>query len=178
MGGVGDHWHRPGGGVGIQSPQRRVRPQGRYTCHGIAFDYPSAWKRLPLGGTARAGAPPIWADKIGDDELSQINVSANRMGRVVTEGNFGAIQPEAENVLDQLRLQSGGEFAEVPTVTQVAGRPAIGATIRSPQLGWLQIVFIFDGDIQYAVACQYPVSAEAAVGPMCQRVFDSFEVTG
>jgi hypothetical protein len=99
----------------------------------------------------------------------------------VTDANIAEIEEELDTVIQGVVSQAGGEVASGPTQTTVAGFPAYEYEWSGVQVNGeakdSRAIFLFNGDLEYFMNCQYSAETEEDVLAGCQMILDTFEAT-
>ena len=153
-----------------------------YSENSVTFDYPEEWQEFSADAAASSmGSNELWDTTVGPDDTNLVNITAYQLNIEVTDENIADIEAELDGVIQQVVDQAGGTVASGPTQTTLAGFPAYEYEWSGVQVDGeakdSRAVFLFDGDVEYFMNCQYSTETEEDVLAGCQLILDTFEST-
>jgi hypothetical protein len=99
----------------------------------------------------------------------------------VTEDNLADIEAELDGVINEVVAQAGGSIASGPTATTLAGFPAYEYEWNDVDVDGdpkdSRAIFLFNGNIEYFMNCQYSDASEEDILAGCEVILDTFEAT-
>ena len=169
----------------VNEDAREAEEEGTntYDENDVTFDYPEEWDEFSADASAMStGSNELWDTTVGPDETNLVNITAYKLNIEVTEDNIADIEGELNGVIQQVVSQAGGEVAGGPTQTTLAGFPAYeyewaGVEVDGEEKD-SRAVFLFDGDTEYFLNCQYSADAEEEILNGCELILESFESSG
>jgi len=146
-----------------------------YTGHGVSFVFPDGWSAGNPRG-ARATGDLLWTAVVGPrGQPDAIVVQGFGLRVPVTTQNISGVVPD----LARLIQQQGDVLHGSAQAITLSGLPGVQFTVTGGgQLGQSQLVFAFNGTIEYEVACRYPPIGAAEIHQGCDQVLNSFAAAG
>jgi hypothetical protein len=153
-----------------------------YSENDVTFDYPEEWQEFSADAAASSmGSNELWDTTVGPDDTNLVNITAYQLNIEVTDENIADIEQELDGVIQQVVDQAGGTIASGPTQSTLAGFPAYEYEWNGVQVDGeakdSRAIFLFNGDVEYFLNCQYSAETEEDVLAGCQLVLDTFEST-
>jgi hypothetical protein len=169
------------GGANDSGRSRTSQPNATYSANGVEFEYPESWDRFPAEpATATEGSNELWSVTVGPDKTNLVNVTAYRLKIEVTDDNLSSIEAELDDVISGIVERAGGTIADGPTADEVAGYPAYTYSWQGVEVSGepkdSAAYFIFVGDTEYFINCQFSDETADDIEAGCDTVLDSFEV--
>ena len=169
------------GGSPDSGRSRTSRPNDTYSANGVRFDYPESWDRFPAEpATATEGSNELWSVTVGPDKTNLVNVTAYRLNLEVTDENLSSIEAELDDVISGIVERAGGTIASGPDEDEVAGYPAYTYSWQGVEVSGepkdSAAYFIFVGDTEYFINCQFSDETADDIEAGCDTVLGSFEV--
>jgi hypothetical protein len=151
-----------------------------YSENSVTFDYPEEWQEFSADAAASSmGSNELWDTTVGPDDTNLVNITAYQLNIEVTDENIADIEQELDGVIQQVVDQAGGAIASGPTQSTLAGFPAYEYEWTDVQVDGeakdSRAIFLFDGDVEYFLNCQYSAETEEDVLAGCQLILDTFE---
>ncbi len=150
-----------------------------YAENDVSFDYPAEWEEFTADAAASSmGSNELWDATVGPNDTNLVNITAYQLNVEVTEDNIADIETELDGVINQVVSQAGGTIASGPTQTTLAGFPAYeydweGVDVDGEAKD-SRAVFLFNGDVEYFLNCQYSAEFEDDVLAGCELILDTF----
>jgi hypothetical protein len=153
-----------------------------YSENDVSFDYPADWEEFSAEAAAMSPeSNELWDTTVGPDDTNLVNITAYQLNIEVTDANIAEIEEELDTVIQGVVSQAGGEIASGPTQTTIAGFPAYEYEWSGVQVNGeakdSRAIFLFNGDLEYFMNCQYSAETEEDVLAGCQMIVDTFEAT-
>ena len=157
-----------------------------YSENGVTFEYPEDW--IPMQVESQAGTL-LWSTSYGPEEfnpgatgVNYVNVSGYRLAREVKPSDLPKLDRVVGQFVTELASRTGGEITAGPTATTVAGLDGyeveVGGLSLEGETASSRMVFLFQGDLEYFVNCQYNDDAEETILDACDQVLSTFTVEG
>jgi len=153
-------------------------PAGVYRSHGITFDYPTSWRRLPV--TYQVGTPPLFHDAVGIDAPDSVGTSGYELKTPVDQSNLPAVQAQLGLLVPGMvqGLQGTLESGLSPTV--IGGLPALTMTVQYPsRVGDVvteRDIFVFSGSLEYEINCAWTAAHEQDLQAGCAQVLSTLRI--
>lgn len=153
-----------------------------YSANDVSFDYPENWEEFSANAAASSmGSNEQWDATVGPDDTNLVNITAYQLNVEVTEENLSDIEAELDGVINQVVSQAGGSIASGPTATTLAGFPAYEYEWQDVDVDGdpkdSRAIFMFNGDLEYFMNCQYSTDNEEDILAGCQLILDTFEAS-
>lgn len=151
-----------------------------YSENDVSFDYPEEWDEFNADAAASSmGSNELWDATVGVDDTNLVNITAYQLNVEVTEDNLADIESELDGVIKQVVQQAGGTIASGPTATTLAGFPAYEYEWNDVDVDGdpkdSRAIFMFNGDVEYFLNCQYSADSEEDILAGCELILDTFE---
>jgi hypothetical protein len=177
--GGGDNGSSGDNGATDEEPESDVEAAS-YSDNDVTFDYPEEWEEFDANAAASSmGSNELWDATVGPDDTNLVNITAYKLNVEVTEDNVADIEAELDGVIKQVVDQAGGTIASGPTATTLAGFPSYeyeweGVDVDGDAKD-SRAIFMFNGDTEYFVNCQYSADTEEDILAGCELSLDTFE---
>jgi hypothetical protein len=153
-----------------------------YNENDVTFDYPEEWQEFSADAAASSmGSNELWDTTVGPDDTNLVNITAYQLNIEVSDANIADIETELDGVIQGVVDQAGGTIASGPTQTTLAGFPAYEYEWSGVQVNGeakdSRAIFLFNGDVEYFMNCQYSAETEEDVLAGCQLILDTFEAS-
>jgi len=152
-----------------------------YSENDVSFEYPSDWEEFPAeAAAASTGSNELWNTTFGPDKTNLVNITAYGLNIEVTEDNVETIEGELDRVIQGVVSEAGGEIADGPTKTTIAGFPAYTYEWQGVEVDGDEkdsnAYFLFAGKTEYFFNCQFSDDTADDVLDGCNQILNSFEV--
>jgi hypothetical protein len=156
---------------------------GHFSGHGIAFDYPAGWYRLPPGATSASQGNLLWSVWIAPTTQRTTDLlilASYRSLAAITAANRARYQPLVTAAIRRLVAQGGGSIRAGPTPTQMGGLPGyrFSITIKAADgtPAFERLILVWRGRTEYFLSCQYRAGGgrASAILHACDQVSSSF----
>jgi hypothetical protein len=153
-----------------------------YSENDVTFEYPADWEEFSAEAAAMSPeSNELWDTTVGPDDTNLVNITAYQLNIEVTDANIAEIEEELDTVIQGVVSQAGGEIAAGPTQSTLAGFPAYEYEWSGVQVDGeakdSRAIFLFNGELEYFMNCQYSAETEEDVLAGCQMILDTFEAT-
>ncbi|MEA2826348.1 MAG: hypothetical protein QOG43_787 [Actinomycetota bacterium] len=162
-----------GGGGGSGSDQATITFEDER--FGITFDYPDDFRLGEVTDVVRtAGGSSTATQGVGIDDDNAIFLSRYELSTEVGKDNLDEVQTELDGVVRELvgKDVSGRR-------TKVGGLIAFtydGLDVTPPTAGRSDLLFVFDGDVQYQLNCQSTPTHRSRMDDACNLARDTLSV--
>jgi uncharacterized RDD family membrane protein YckC len=147
-------------------------PAGVFRSHGIAFDYPTTWRTLPLKVAYEAGDPPIFRGSVGLDASDAVSVAGYALRYHIDESNVSSVQAQLGDAVPAMVASLQGTVESELSRTTIAGVPALALTVAYPSpLGSVteRETFLFSGMTEYEISCAWTGAHADEIRAGCDR---------
>ena len=171
-----------GGGSEPSENPAEEEETNTYSENDVSFEYPGEWEEFSADAAASSmGSNELWDATVGPDDTNLVNITAYQLKVEVNEDNIADIETELDSVINDVVSQAGGTIASGPTQTTLAGFPAYeydweGVDVDGEAKD-SRAIFLFNGDLEYFLNCQYAAEFEEDVLAGCQMILDTFEAS-
>jgi flagellar basal body-associated protein FliL len=151
---------------------------GKYSDHGVAFNYPASWKHGQTQFAAQSGSA-VWSESFspGSSSTEGVTVSQYALNADVSSVSPDAVKAEVTTLVGNLAQQLNGSIVGDLKPAQVGGMQGyevtINATIEGQALT-VDLTLLFKGKAQYNIGCQATSANQDEISKGCTQVKDTF----
>ena len=153
---------------------------GKYSDHGVAFDYPTSWKHGQTQFAAQSGSA-VWSQSFspGSSSTEGVTVSQYALKADVSSVSPDAVQAEVTALVGNRAQQLNGSVVGDLKPAQVGGMQGyevtINATIEGQALT-VDLTLLFKGKTQYNIGCQATSANQDEISKGCTQIKNTFVV--
>ena len=153
---------------------------GKYSAHGVAFNYPIKWVHGQTKFAAQSGSA-VWSESFGPSSIPRVGVTVSQysLQADVSTVSPDAVKAEVTALVDNLAQQLNGTVTRGISSVQMAGMQGYEVTLNATIQGQavsVDLTMLFRGKTQYNIGCQATSLDLGDVAEGCSQIKSSFTV--